>query len=178
MKLLVISDIHGIKTNLSLIEKKFKEFKCDTLIVLGDIYYNYGRNNQKDYDPEYVREFLKSFSDKLICLKGNCDENINSYLEPFDIIPDYMSMNINDKKIYFTHGHKYNKNTWYQDHSILISGHTHIPEFTNIKNMTCINPGSISLPLGKEKASYLLIDDNKYTIVDINDRIIFEEIVA
>ena len=78
MKLLVISDIHGIKTNLPLIKKKFKEFSCDSLIVLGDLYYNYGRTGQDDYDPEYVRNFLDSFSDKLVCMKGNCDENINT----------------------------------------------------------------------------------------------------
>ena len=104
MKLLVISDIHGIKTNLPLIKKKFKEFSCDSLIVLGDLYYNYGRTGQDDYDPEYVRKFLDSFSDKLVCMKGNCDENINTYLEPFDIIPGCINMKINKGQSVYVSG--------------------------------------------------------------------------
>ena len=175
MKLLVISDIHGIKTNLPLIKKKFKEFSCDSLIVLGDLYYNYGRTGQDDYDPEYVRKFLDSFSDKLVCMKGNCDENINTYLEPFDIIPGCINMKINNKDVYFTHGHVYNKRTWHKDNAILISGHTHIAAFTNIGKYTYINPGSISLPLGKEEASYMLITEKKCIVADINNQIIFEK---
>ena len=38
MKVLVISDIHGIKTNLPLIKDRFIELKCELLIVLGDLY--------------------------------------------------------------------------------------------------------------------------------------------
>ena len=100
MKVLVISDIHGIKTNLPLIKDRFIELKCELLIVLGDLYYNYGREDAKDYDPEYVRDFLDSFSDKMICMKGNCDEYLDIHEEPFDIIPGYFSTKINDKTIY------------------------------------------------------------------------------
>lgn len=175
MKVLVISDIHGIKTNLPLIKDRFIELKCELLIVLGDLYYNYGREDAKDYDPEYVREFLDSFSDKMICMQGNCDEYIDVHDEPFDIIPGYFSTKINDKTIYLTHGHIYNKNHWSKEDSILLLGHTHIAEITTIGTTTYINPGSISLPLGKEPASYMIIDDNKFTIADINDRIIYEK---
>ena len=62
-----------------------------------------------------------------------------------------------------------------KENSILLLGHTHIAEITTIGTTTYINPGSISLPLGKEPASYMIIDDNKFTIADINDRIIYEK---
>ena len=35
-----ISDIHGIKTNLKLIKKKYDKFECEKLVVLGDLYYH------------------------------------------------------------------------------------------------------------------------------------------
>lgn len=172
MKVLVISDIHGLKTNLELIKEKFFELKCDELIVLGDLYYNYGRTNQKDFDPTYVRNFLDSFSDKLICIKGNCDEGIDIHNEPINIISGYFSMKINSTLVYLTHGHIYNKNNFPHENSILIFGHTHVAEITKIGTNIFINPGSISLPLGKKPASYMIIDNDEYTIVDINDCII------
>lgn len=44
MKLLFISDIHGIKTNLPKIKEIFIKENCDNLVVLGDLYYNYPSN--------------------------------------------------------------------------------------------------------------------------------------
>ena len=38
MRLMFISDIHGISTNLKKIKMKFDEFNCDKLVVLGDLY--------------------------------------------------------------------------------------------------------------------------------------------
>ena len=46
MRAIVISDIHGIKTNLSKIRNRYHELKCQKLIVLGDLYWG-------DYEEEY-----------------------------------------------------------------------------------------------------------------------------
>ena len=62
MNLLFISDIHGIKTNLSKIKERFDELKCEKLIVLGDLFYIGPRNNMiEGYDIDYVKNFLNSF---------------------------------------------------------------------------------------------------------------------
>ena len=123
----------------------------------------------------FIYYFLYSFFEKFVCMLGYCYDIINKFLEPFDIIPGCINMKINNKDVYFTHGHVYNKRTWHKDNAILISGHTHIAEFTNIGKCTYINPGSISLPLGKEDASYMLITEKKCIVADINDQIIFEK---
>ena len=31
----------------------------------------------EEYDQEYIQEFLESFKGQLICMKGNCDSNID-----------------------------------------------------------------------------------------------------
>ena len=51
MKLMFISDIHGIKTNLAKIKERFEELNCDKLVVLGDLYYIGPRNKMiEGYD--------------------------------------------------------------------------------------------------------------------------------
>ena len=63
MRIMFISDIHGIKTNLELIRRRYEELNCSKLVVLGDLYYIGPRNIlNSGYDISYVKE-LPSFSD-------------------------------------------------------------------------------------------------------------------
>ncbi len=175
MKLMFISDIHGIKTNLEIIEEKFKELKCDKLIVLGDLYYAYGSNKSNDeYDVEYVRKFLESFQDKLICIKGNCDSENDVKASNFSIINELSLVATINNDIYLTHGHIYNESNWQKENSILAYGHLHIPFIKKIETNLYINPGSISLPRKKNNSTYLIYDEEKFTIYDIYDNIIQE----
>jgi len=87
MRLMFISDIHGIKTNLPKIKERFEFLKCDKLVVLGDLYYIGPRNKMiEGYDIKYVQEFLSSFKDKLICVRGNCDSEVDLMVSDFPIV--------------------------------------------------------------------------------------------
>lgn len=171
MKLMIISDIHGIKTNLDLIKKKYNELNCDKLICLGDIYYNYNGRFMVDYDPDYVRDFLKSFGNNLVCIRGNCDVNVKE--EPFPIIDGYSLIESNGLDIYLTHGHIHNKYNWPYKNTILVSGHTHIAEITSIENNLYVNPGSISLPLSRDLPSYCVFSDGHFTIYDVTNKVLY-----
>ena len=62
MKILFISDIHGIIDNLSLIENKMEEHKIDKLVCLGDMYYCGPTYNKKyEINSNGVFEFLKNY---------------------------------------------------------------------------------------------------------------------
>lgn len=169
MKMIIISDIHGITTNLNKIHDIFVKEQFDYLIVLGDIFS--GNRKNKDYNPIKVEEFLLSFKDKLICLKGNCDlyEDINKLYIKNENIELYKIPNTN---IYLSHGHKYNELNWYQDNTILITGHTHIPKISSNNSNIYICPGSISVSRAQTKESYLIYDNNNFMIYDINGNII------
>lgn len=167
MRVLVISDVHGVKTNLEKIRDRYIQLKCDKLIVLGDLYWG---NNGIDYDPKYVRKFLESFKDNLICIKGNCDFQVDLEEEPYPIEKDNV-INI-ERNIYVTHGHMYNEKNWIIENSILIFGHYHIPFIEEIGSNIFINPGSISKPRSENLPSYLLINENEFTIFDVNDSVI------
>lgn len=169
MNLMIISDIHGIKTNLEIIKKKYHEYNCEKLIILGDVFY-YWKDN-KDYDPEYIKEFLKEFKNQLICLKGNCDSEIN-FIDSNIKVKDLECLTIDNKEVYLTHGHIYNETNWTKENTILIFGHYHFPFIIEKGNNTFINPGSISLPRNNSEPSYLIYHHNKFEIFDIYDNII------
>lgn len=89
MKIMFISDIHGIKTNLKLIEEEYKKLKCDKLVVLGDLYYIGPRNKMnEDYDIQSVIDFLNSHKEEIICIKGNCDADVDQVVSDFPIIKE------------------------------------------------------------------------------------------
>ena len=60
MKILFISDIHGITTNLDKIKDIYNKGNFDKMVVLGDLYYaGFNGNSYLDYyDNEVVRDFL------------------------------------------------------------------------------------------------------------------------
>ena len=173
MNLLFISDIHGIKTNLPKIKERFHELKCDKLVVLGDLYYIGPRNTmQPGYDIDYVQEFLKSFKDKLICVRGNCDSEVDIKVSNFPIISDLRLIATINEDLYITHGHIYNESNWDKTHPTLIYGHLHTPFIKEIETNTYINPGSISLPKSEVGPTYLFYNEQEFIIYDMQDNIV------
>lgn len=178
MKLMFISDIHGIKTNLEKIKIKFKELNCDKLIVLGDLFYIGPRNSLiEGYDINYVKDFLEEFKDKIICIRGNCDSEIDLQVVSFPVVNELSLISTINNDIYLTHGHIYNESNWYKENSILVYGHLHKPFIKRQETNYYINPGSISLPRGNSDPTYLIYDEKKFTIYDIYDNIVEEQII-
>ena len=169
MKLLFISDIHGIKTNLPKIKERFEELECDKLVVLGDLFYIGPRNKMiEGYDIEYVKEFLNSFKDKIICVQGNCDSEVDKMVCEFPIVSELGVISTINEDLYITHGHIYNESNWNLTNSTLIYGHLHIPFIKQIETNTYINPGSISLPKNGIP-TYLFYNEEEFIIYDIED---------
>lgn len=173
MKLMFISDIHGIKKNLDYVKNRFNELNCEKLIVLGDLLN--GPKHNMFYDSKAVKEFLNGFANKIICIKGNCD--LISDFSDFNFIvnKDLLNINLDGINFYFNHGDLYNYDCLNNlDNGALIYGHEHIPYIRKKNNILCINPGSISLPRGNFIESYAIYDNQKFTIYDVNDNIIDE----
>ena len=178
MKIMFISDVHGIEDNLNFIKEKYNELKCEKLIVLGDIYYIGPRNEMKEsYNIKKVYDFLNSFKNNIICIKGNCDSEIDETINQFPTIDKLGIISDLNNDIYLTHGHIYNEDNWNYENTILVYGHFHIPFIKEKNNNIFINPGSISLPKNDYKPSYLIYDNNKFTIYDIENNIIDEKVV-
>lgn len=165
MKYLVASDIHGSSYYAKKLVKIIEKENIDKIILLGDIYYHGPRNPfPYEYNPKVVCELLNNLKDKIFAVKGNCDSEVDQMISQFEI-KDYLTLNILEKKFYFTHGHKYNKdNLPNEDFDILVYGHFHTHFIKNLDGKTFINPGSTSLPKEKTENSFMIIDENENSI--------------
>ena len=175
MKVLIISDIHGSGYYAEQIKEINKRENPEKIILLGDLYYHGPRNNlSQEYNPMKVAEVLNSLKDKLLVVKGNCDAEVDEMISEFKF-QDNILMNINGKNIYFTHGHKYNiEKIPYEDFEIMIYGHIHQGFIQEKEGYIFANPGSISLPKCNTEHSYLILEDNKILLKNINGDIIKE----
>ena len=176
MKVMFLSDIHGIKTNLSYVQEQFEKHKCDKLVVLGDLFYIGPRNKMKEgYDIQAVADFLNSYKDKIMCIKGNCDSDVDKYVCEFPLISELAVLTVDGRDFYLTHGHIYNGEKWEYKNTILIYGHQHIPYIVEKDSNLFINPGSISLPKENNNPSFMIYEDNTFTIYDVFGNIITQK---
>ena len=175
MKLLIISDIHGSSYYAKMIPEIFKLEKADEIIILGDLYYHGPRNPlPKDYSPMDVCNILNSLKEKLKVVRWNCDALVDETISVLIFMIIYFLLSIN-KRIYFTHGDKYNQDVLPDEKfDIMFYGHFHTGFIRKKNNLIFANPGSLSLPKNNTRHSYIIMDSEKITLKDISGSIIEE----
>ena len=165
MKLIIASDIHGSAYYCNMLLDAFKKEKGDSLLLLGDILYHGPRDDlPKDYAPKEVISMLNPLKDKILCVRGNCDTEVDQMVLEFPILADYAVISSGEKVIYATHGHKFNETTPppLSDGDILLCGHTHIPKCTESDGFTYMNPGSVSIPKENSPHSYMVFENDSF----------------
>ena len=177
MKLLVISDIHGSYYYAKKILEIEKRENPDKIVLLGDLYYHGPRNDLTEgYNPMEVSKILNSLKDKLIVTKGNCDAEVDEMISEFPF-KEYVEMNVNGYNLFLSHGHKYNIDNLPPigvKIDIMMYGHFHVGFIKEKDGIVFANPGSISLPKENSKHSYLIFDDNKLILKDVDGTVIEE----
>ena len=177
MRLLVISDIHGPYYYAKKILEIEKREKPDKIILLGDLYYHGPRNDlTQEYNPMEVSKILNSLKDKLLVVKGNCDAEVDEMISEFPF-EEYIEMNVNGYNIFLSHGHKYNIDNLPPlgiKIDIMMYGHFHVGFIKEKDGIVFANPGSISLPKENSKHSYLIFDDTKLTLKDLDGNVLEE----
>ena len=156
MRIIVLSDTHGYINNV--VGKMMTMYKPDLIIHLGD--------NARD--GEKISQELGIES---IVVKGNCD--LGSIYNEDELIE------IKGKKIFLTHGHRYDVNgglnrIYYKGleigADIILFGHTHIPINIKEDNLIIMNPGSPTNPRKADKIpTFGLIDIKENIITSIID---------
>ena len=109
MKLMIASDIHGSAYYcLEMLDAMKKECP-DRLLLLGDILYHGPRNDLPlEYEPKKVIKMLNEVKEKLFCVRGNCDTEVDQMVLDFPIMADYAVIPCGNRIIYATHGHHHN----------------------------------------------------------------------
>ena len=162
MKLMIASDIHGSAYYCRKMIEAYKREQADKLLILGDILYHGPRNNlPKDYNPKEVIAMLNPMKQELLCVRGNCDTEVDQMVLEFPILADYCFLELDGHTIFATHGHNHNpKNLpMLKEGDILLNGHTHIPANQNMGSYTYMNPGSVSIPKEGSAHGYMIYDN-------------------
>lgn len=145
MKILIVSDTH--RRNENFLKVMEKVGKIDLLVHCGDV----------------------EGSEYLISEAAGCPvEMVQGNNDYFSSLPRETEFLIGDYKVWVTHGHNYYVSMGYEilkeearsrEVDIVMCGHTHRPVIEQERDLTLINPGSLSYPRQEGHVpSYVLIE--------------------
>ncbi len=162
MKIMIASDIHGSALWCGRLLEAYRREGADRLLLLGDILYHGPRNAlPEDYAPARVADMLNAVAGELLCVRGNCDSEVDQVVLSFPIMAEYCILWAGSRMIFATHGHVFNEGTppKLKRGDILLHGHTHVPLCREREDFLCVNPGSVSIPKEGSWHGYMTLDD-------------------
>ena len=174
MKIMIASDIHGSALYCRKLLEAFDAEKADKLLLLGDLLYHGPRNPlPEEYDPKAVVAMLNERKQQILCVRGNCDGEVDQMMLEFPILAEYCILSAGKRMIFATHGHHYNENSvpMLQKGDILLHGHTHIPVLEDRGDYILANPGSVTLPKQNSVRGYLLLEEGALTLKDLDNTV-------
>jgi len=171
LKLMIASDLHGSAWACRQLLEAFDKEQADRLLLLGDLLYHGPRNPLPlEYDPKAVAEMLNARKGQLLCVRGNCDSEVDQMVLDFPILANYAILTVGRRIAYAVHGHQ--KLTELQPGDILLQGHTHIAALEERDGIVYANPGSISLPKQDSLRGYLLLTERNLTLKGLNQAVV------
>ena len=161
MKLMIASDLHGSAHYTELLLKAYAREQADRLLLLGDILYHGPRNPLPEgYNPKEVARMLNDMKQEILCVRGNCDSDVDQMVLEFPIMAEYCLIAAENATIFATHGHVFNEQNlpMLKKGDILLHGHTHVPVCRQHEGYTYVNPGSVSLPKENSEHGYMTVE--------------------
>lgn len=202
-KLVIASDIHG---SAHWCAKVLERFHAESegaaprdvrLLLLGDVLYHGPRNSlPQGYAPKEVIAMLNPLRERLFCVRGNCDGEVDQMVLDFPIMADYAVFELFGRTVYATHGHHWNAKTPPPlcAGDVLLYGHFHVPMCEDVPldagiegsngaagpeagsgpaGFTVLNPGSASLPKNATPHSIMVWDEDGVRWVDLESGEVF-----
>ena len=173
MKYMIASDIHGSAYYCEKMLARFKEEQADRLILLGDLLYHGPRNDLPEgYAPKKVIELLNAYKDVIICVRGNCEAEVDQMVLDFPVMTESCLLSEGKMLIMATHGHIYNLENppKLQKGDVLLHGHTHVPANVETETFRYLNPGSISIPKEGSAHSYMILENGTFMWKDLDGK--------
>ena len=180
MKLLIASDIHGAAGYCRQLLDAWDREGADRLLLLGDLLYHGPRNDlPREYAPKEVIPLLNGKKEKLLCVRGNCDAEVDQMVLEFPVLADYAVLPVGRRLIYATHGHIYHVKNLppLAPGDVLLHGHTHVPAWTEFgQGNLYLNPGSVSIPKENSPHSYMTLEENTMQWKELESSAVFHEL--
>ena len=171
MKIMIASDIHGAAGFCEQMLAAYDREQAQKLLLLGDILYHGPRNDLPEgYAPKEVLAMLNARKEELLCVRGNCDTEVDQMVLEFPILAEYCILYVNDRMIFATHGHNFNEKNlpMLKKGDILLHGHTHVPVCRETDHYVYLNPGSVSIPKEGSWHGYMILEEGLFTWKDLD----------
>lgn len=180
MKWMIASDLHGSAYYCRKMLEAFEREGADRLFLLGDLLYHGPRNDlPREYAPKEVIPLLNGKKEKLLCVRGNCDAEVDQMVLEFPVLADYAVLPVGRRLIYATHGHIYHVKNLppLAPGDVLLHGHTHVPAWTEFgQGNLYLNPGSVSIPKENSPHSYMTLGENTMQWKELESSAVFHEL--
>ena len=180
MKWMIASDLHGSAYYCRKMLEAFEREGADRLFLLGDLLYHGPRNDlPREYAPKEVIPLLNGKREKLLCVRGNCDAEVDQMVLEFPVLADYAVLPVGQRLIYATHGHIYHVKNLppLAPGDVLLHGHTHVPAWTEFgQGNLYLNPGSVSIPKENSPHSYMTLERNTMQWKELESSAVFHEL--
>ena len=169
MKWIIASDIHGSAYFCRQLLDACVRESADRILLLGDLLYHGPRNDLPEgYAPKEVIAMLNPLASDLLCVRGNCEAEVDQMVLDFPVLADYALLSEGQTLIFATHGHIYHANHLPPLHTgdILLHGHTHVPVCERCGaagEFMVLNPGSVSIPKEQSPHGYMTLENSVFT---------------
>ena len=174
MKLFIASDIHGSALYCGKMLEAFKHEEAEKIILLGDILYHGPRNDLPEgYDPKAVIDMFNPLADRILCVRGNCDTEVDQMVLDFGMLSDSALIFADGITFTAVHGHRDFPKT--AEGSVILSGHTHVPVFERNDGRIRLNPGSVSIPKDGSRHGYVIYENRTFTFKNLDGEAYREE---
>ena len=169
MKLFIASDIHGSAYWCERLTGAVRAEAPDLVLLLGDILYHGPHNDlPAGYDPKKVIDLLAPLAGSLLCVRGNCDSEVDQMVLPFPILNGNAALYLDGHLLTAVHGHhiREEKQTPSCGEAVLY-GHTHVPGVFEAppcdpSGRPYINPGSVSIPKEGSPNGYMIYENGVF----------------
>lgn len=167
MKYMFASDIHGSARFCREMLAAFQREGAERLALLGDLLYHGPRNDlPEEYAPKEVIRLLNGVKEKLLCIRGNCDAEVDQMVLEFPILAEYALLDLEGRRFYLSHGHVYHEGNLppLTAGDIFVYGHTHVLRAEEKEGRIYLNPGSVSLPKEGNPPTYGILEQGCFSI--------------
>ncbi len=175
MKYMFASDIHGSAYYCRRLLEEYRKSGAERLILLGDLLYHGPRNDlPKEYAPKEVITMLNEMKDEIYAVRGNCEAEVDQMVLEFPVLADYAVLVFNGLTFFATHGHVFHQENLppLKKGDILVHGHTHLLKAEVYGDNYILNPGSTSIPKGGNPATYAVLDDRMFRVMDFDGTVV------
>ena len=136
----IASDIHGSAKWCEKFLAAAENAGAEKLLLLGDLLYHGPRNDlPEEYDTKRVTKLLSAVKEKIVCVRGNCEAEVDQMVLPFPCLADYALF----PYVYCGGGDCKEGGAYY------------------------LNCGSVSLPKENSPHSFVLLQGGKFAWIDL-----------